>query len=268
MTFPVYLHIGPLRLHPHWVFETLAYAVAFRLYLQLRKRQGDTLSDDARWWIVAAAAAGAAAGAKVLHWLENPAFTFANWHDPAVLFGGKTVVGALIGGLAAVEWTKRRIGIRSRTGDLFALPLAVGIAIGRIGCFLTGTEDDPAGIRTSLPWGVNFGDGPRHPTQIYEIVFLILLAAILARLSRKAHPPGDLFKVFMVAYFSFRLAIDFLKPEIPIYLGLSTLQWGCVAMLGYYSRDIYRWCAAAALHAGPPVATPAAGFSEARETRP
>lgn len=268
MTFPVYLHVGPLHLHPHWVFETLAYAIAFRLYLELRRRQGDPLSDDTRWWIVAAAATGAAIGAKALHWFEDPRLTFANWRDPAILFGGKTIIGALIGGLAAVEWTKRRIGVRSRTGDLFALPLAVGIAIGRIGCFLTGTEDGTSGIRTSLPWGVNFGDGPRHPTQIYEIIFLVALAAALARVARQPHREGDLFKLFLVAYFSFRLVIDFLKPETPIFLGLSSLQWACVGMLIYYSRDIYRWCAPTLQRERELIAADATRFFDIREPRP
>src|ERR1700687_941784 len=135
MQFPVYLRIGSLQIHPHWVFEALAYAVAFRLYLTLRRREGDPLDDDTRWWVIAAAAAGAAVGSKVLYWFEDPRLTLAHWHDPIFLMGGKTIVGALIGGLLAVEWIKHRLGITRRTGDLFALPLCVGIAIGRIGCF-------------------------------------------------------------------------------------------------------------------------------------
>jgi prolipoprotein diacylglyceryltransferase len=87
-----------------------------------------------------------------LYWFEDPHLSLANWQNPAFLLGGKTIVGALIGGLAAVEWTKHQLGITQRTGDLFALPLTIGIAIGRIGCFLTGVEDHTAGIHTSLPW--------------------------------------------------------------------------------------------------------------------
>ena len=84
--------------------------------------------------------------------------------------GGKTIVGALIFGLISVELMKRYIGVRQSTGDLYAIPLALGIAIGRIGCFLTGLSDNTYGTPTTLPWAVNFGDGiPRHPTQLYEI---------------------------------------------------------------------------------------------------
>jgi len=73
--------------------------------------------------------------------------------------GGKTIVGALIFGLLTVEFVKRYIGLNQSTGDLYAIPLSLGIAIGRIGCFLTGLSDNTYGIPTSLPWGINFGDG-------------------------------------------------------------------------------------------------------------
>lgn len=242
MEFPFYLRLGSLRLHPHWVFEALAYAVGFRFYLWLRKREGDPVSDSARWWVVAAAAAGAALGSKLLYWLEDPRLTLEHWRDPFYLMAGKTIVGGLIGGLIAVEWTKRRLGVARRTGDLFALPLATGIAIGRIGCFLTGPSDHTSGTPTALPWGVNFGDGVlRHPTQLYEILFVILLGAFLWRLVKLPHREGDLFKVFMAGYLGFRLLVDFLKPDVRVALGLSSIQWACVAMLLYYRNDVWWW---------------------------
>jgi prolipoprotein diacylglyceryltransferase len=241
MHFPVYLRVGSVRVHPHWVFETLAYTVAMRLYLSLRRRWGDPLSEDARWWIVAAAAAGAAVGSKLLFWFEDPQFTLAHWRDPAYLMGGKTIVGGLIAGLAAVEWTKRRLHIIGSTGDLFALPLVAGLAIGRVGCFLTGLDDHTFGIHTTLPWGVDFGDGPRHPTQLYEIGFVLLLGVLLWRLAKRPHREGDLFKGFMVGYFAWRLAIDFLKPDVRVFLGLSSIQLACVAVLVYYADDMLRW---------------------------
>ena len=157
--FPVYLHLGWWRMHPHWVFETLGYAVAFRVYLWIRRQFGDALPDANRWWVICAAACGALAGSKILYWFEDPRLTLANLHNVGFLIGGKTIVGALIGGLIAVELMKRYLGITRRTGDLFAVPLCVGICIGRIGCFLTGLDDHTFGTATSLPWGVNFGAG-------------------------------------------------------------------------------------------------------------
>jgi prolipoprotein diacylglyceryltransferase len=232
--------------------------------------------------------AGAAIGSKLLFWLEDPQLTWHSLHDPAYLVGGKTIVGALAFGLVSVELTKRYIGLRQSTGDLYAIPLAVGIAIGRIGCFLTGLSDNTYGSPTNLPWAVNFGDAiPRHPTQLYEIAFLIILIPVLYQIVRSIagaaeilpsqkncchfegsganatasretccslpqtlperivpasrFHPGDAFKFFMVAYMSFRLLCDFLKPYPRIFLGLGGIQWACVLILLYYSRDIARW---------------------------
>jgi phosphatidylglycerol---prolipoprotein diacylglyceryl transferase len=242
VTFPVLIPLGPWRLHPHAVFETLAYAIGFQIYLVMRRRGGDIIEPAARWSVIVAAAVGAALGSRLLAALEQPEAIVQYWHQPLVLFGGKTIVGGLIGGLIAVEWTKRRIGVTTRTGDLFALPLAIGIAVGRIGCFLTGLDDGTFGSATTAWTGIDFGDGiRRHPTQLYEIVFLILLACVLAVHLPRLDRTGDRFRVFMIGYFGFRLAVDALKPPPPIGLGLSAIQWACLAMLLYYVPDIRRW---------------------------
>ena len=242
MTFPVLIPFGPWRLHPHTVFEVLAYTVGFQIYRGLRRREGDVINNPTRWSIVVAAAVGGAIGSRVLGALEQPSLLVAHWRDPLVVFGGKTIVGGLIGGLIAVEWTKRRIGVTTRTGDLFALPLAVGIAVGRIGCFLTGLDDGTFGTPTALWSGIDFGDGiRRHPTQLYEIGFLLLLACILAAAPPRLNRAGDRFRLFMVGYFAFRVGIDAVKPDPPLTFGLSAIQVACVAMLLYYSPDLRRW---------------------------
>ena len=218
-----------------------------------------------------------------MFWLEDPQLTWQHFHDPNYLIGGKTIVGALAFGLITVELAKRYIGLRDSTGDLYAIPLALGIAIGRIGCFLTGLSDNTYGTPSSLPWAINFGDNiPRHPTQLYEIAFVLalipILYSVLSRVSvqnksvilseagtqRSEVPaqskdpvlagairevagnshrflPGDAFKLFMVAYMSFRLLCDFIKPYPRIFLGLGGIQWACVLVLLYYSRDVARW---------------------------
>jgi prolipoprotein diacylglyceryltransferase len=237
MQFPVYLRFGPVTLHPHWVFEALAYFVGFRVYIWLKRRHGDVVADEARWWVIAAMAGGAAIGSKILFWFEDPRLTAAHWSDPVYLMSGKTIVGAMIGGLIAVEWAKRRMGVTRRTGDLLALPIIVGTAIGRIGCFLTGNEDHTVGSFTQLPWGVNFGDGPRHPTQLYEILFLIVLGIFIVWLSRRPHREGDLFKCYFVAYLAFRFFVDFLKPEVRVVAGLSSIQCAALLVLLYVIAD-------------------------------
>jgi phosphatidylglycerol:prolipoprotein diacylglycerol transferase len=236
--FPVYLPLGPISVHPHWVFESLAYAAGYRVYVWQRAQSGDHLTDDRRTWVITAAVVGAAVGGKLLYLLADPALTLRNWNNPFYLMGGKTIVGGLIGGLIAVEWIKLRLGVERRTGDLFAAPLAVGIAVGRVGCFLSGLDDDTYGAETGLPWAVNFGDGVmRHPVQLYEVSGLALLALWLLRVAKVRHREGDMFKTFMVGYLGFRLIVDFLKPGIPL-AGLTGIQWACLLVLMYYGRDL------------------------------
>ena len=242
MHFPVYLPLGPLHIHPHWIFESLAYFVGFRFYLHLRTKLGDTVHDEARWWVITAAALGAATGSLGLSLLEAPSYLSAHWHQPYLLLNGKTIVGGLIGGWIAVEFCKKKLGIQQRTGDLFVLPLCVGMAIGRIGCLLTGPEDHTFGSASTLPWAFDFGDGiRRHPLPAYEILFLVALAWVLSRILQRPHVSGDVFKIFMCSYMTWRFVVEFLKDREPLLIGLTAIQWACVAVLTFYLRDIWRW---------------------------
>jgi prolipoprotein diacylglyceryltransferase len=216
------------ELHP--IFEALGYAVGYALYRRARSRSGDLVNDEQRWLIIAAAAVGALLGSRILGILEQAPVAHIGWQS-LLAPGGKTIVGGLLGGWIAVEVVKRFRRIQPRTGDLFAVPLCVGIAVGRIGCFLAGMADGTYGTRTTLPWAVDFGDGvPRHPAQLYEIAFLLALAWALHRWGERPHAPGILFRAFLAAYLAWRLAIDFLKPE-PHVAGLNMIQWACVAGL-------------------------------------
>ena len=233
MTFPAYIGTGRWAVHPHLFFELLGYAVAVVILVRTRGRDGDVLTTRDRWTIAAAALAGGALGSRLLFWLSESALFAAHWRTPLEWPVGKTIVGGLAGGLVAVELTKRAIGVRVPTGDLFALPLAVGIAIGRIGCFLSGLDDHTYGTATSWPTGIDLGDGiRRHPTALYEAAFLTVLAVVLLR-SRHAHPGSD-FRTFMIAYLTLRLVLDLIKPEPALALGLSTIQWVCTGVLAYY----------------------------------
>ena len=102
--------------------------------------------------------------------------------DFAWLADGKTVVTGLAFGYLAVELTKLSLGVRVKTGDGLAFPLALALAVGRWGCFCNGCC---YGVVTTLPWGVVFHDGvPRHPTQLYESLFHGTTAVVLLLLAR------------------------------------------------------------------------------------
>ena len=90
-----------------------------------------------------------------------------------------------MGGLIGVMLTIKRLGVTASSGDLLVFSLLLGLSIGRLGCFFSGLEDGTYGTATALPWGANFGDGiPRHPTNLYEILFLGVLALLLWLLER------------------------------------------------------------------------------------
>ncbi|WP_258840716.1 prolipoprotein diacylglyceryl transferase family protein [Mechercharimyces sp. CAU 1602] len=239
------IEMGFFTLHPHMLFEFLAYFIGFRFYMWQRKGKKSSLSYVQTMWVVVGAAVGAAAGAKVLYWLEDPIKTWHSWNDLYYLMQGKTIVGGLLGGLIGVEWMKKRMGVRQSTGDDMVFPLIVGMVLGRIGCFLTGLTDHTSGTATAMWWGIDFGDGmARHPTQLYEILFLCTLAGGLFFLQQKSTPhlpSGALFQLFMTSYLLFRLGVDLLKPTPALLWGWSSIQVACMLGLLYYLRLLWRW---------------------------
>ncbi|NGZ74550.1 prolipoprotein diacylglyceryl transferase [Saccharibacillus alkalitolerans] len=243
MEFPVYIPLGPWRIHPHVLFETLSYFIGFRVYLWTRRSSGMPKLTSLQ--ILAGTILGAALGAKLLYWLEDPAATWEQLSRGHFLWGGKTIVGGLLGGLIGVELSKKLAGWKPSTGDDFVYPLIVGMVLGRIGCFLTGLEDHTYGVATNWITGVDFGDGvSRHPAQLYEIAFLLGLGLLLFPLYRKSRDPasaetgyvqGRMFQWFMAGYLAFRFVIEFIKPTPHPYLGLNNIQLACIAGLIYYA---------------------------------
>ena len=229
-TFPVLLQLGPWRLPVHPVCDVLAYSLGFQFYLFLRRRApGPRLPAEKNAWIFIGGIFGAIAGAKLLAWAEAPTLYWALRNDPHFWFGGKTIVGGLLGGWAGIETAKWILGLTNSIGDFCVYPIILGMCIGRIGCFFTGLSDNTCGLPSSLPWAVDFGDGiPRHPAQIYEIVFLLVLGLVLALCRRRLTAPGMTFRCFLAAYLAFRFYIDFFKPHWTLFGGLSGIQWGCL----------------------------------------
>jgi phosphatidylglycerol---prolipoprotein diacylglyceryl transferase len=240
MTFPVYLRVGGLMLHPHPVLEALGYFCGARLYFyQRRKYAGPVTSFDETAWVFIGCIFGALLGSKLLAWAESPSVYWAHRDHPEVFIGGKSIVGGLLGGWLGVEIAKRALGRSASLGDAFVFPLILGTAIGRVGCFLTGLSDDTYGTPTSLPWGVDFGDHlRRHPTQLYESAFVLLFGAVLLAVRRRLRVPGELFRAYLAGYFAFRVLVEFIKPREILVAGLSAIQ---VAALAGFIISLTSW---------------------------
>nr|WP_294794307.1 prolipoprotein diacylglyceryl transferase family protein [uncultured Mucilaginibacter sp.] len=236
LQFPIDIHIGRSAIPLHLIFETLAYFIGYRYYAYLRKHQLDAISNQNRLYIFIGAAFGAFIGSHLVGIFENPA----GLSNLSLIYfmSNKTIVGGMLGGLVGVELVKKQIGVKVSSGDLMVYPLILAMIIGRIGCFLAGLKDGTLGIASSLPWAIDFGDGvPRHPTNLYEILFWILLWVALVLIERKhTFSNGSRFKVFMVSYLIFRLLIEFIKPAYFFPIGLSTIQLVCMAGILYYYK--------------------------------
>ena len=213
----------------HATFQWFAVLVGGQLYLRLQ-RTSVTRIEGPRFAVLVGCSVGAGLGSKAVHLLYNPASLEAFVQQPALLLSGQSIVGGLLGGWLGVELAKQFAGVRHSTGDHFVVPILVGLAIGRVGCFVTGLYDETSGSPTTLPWGYDYGDGVhRHPTQLYDIGFAAAgLAAYLRARSHVTWPSGFAFKLLMIAYLTFRLGVDFLKPAPALYLGgLSGIQIAC-----------------------------------------
>jgi phosphatidylglycerol---prolipoprotein diacylglyceryl transferase len=148
----------------------------------------------------------------------------------------RSVEGALAGGIFAIELYKWRAGISLRTGARFALPLAVGIAVGRLGCYFAGLDDFTYGTPTTLPWGHDFGDGIlRHPVQLYESLAMAAFAIfyVLAVLNRNSFIVTNGFYLALAFYGLQRFIWEFLKPYGTLIGPLSLFHLLSLAVLIY-----------------------------------
>ncbi len=223
-------------LNVHLILEYLAFFTAYRYYVFLRKKTNDVISYTNRLSIILGATLGALIGSRLIGFLENPVLDFSK-DNILFLLNVKTIMGGLFGGLLGVELAKKIIGEKNSSGDLFTLPIIIGIAIGRIGCFLMGINEFTYGIETNFFMGMDLGDGlKRHPISLYEIIYLIILFFFFKKIKNFLIDNGDLFKWFMICYFGFRFLVEFLKPNIFYTFGLSSIQWLCIICMVYYHQ--------------------------------
>lgn len=184
------------------------------------------------WWQKLAIGVGGFCGAMIGAKLP---FALADWSglvSGAVWFSdGKTIMCGIVGGYFGVELAKWTLDIRVKTGDTFAVPVAVAVAIGRLACFVGGCC---YGAPTSLPWGVCFaraGDAlPRHPTQLYEAGFHLGMAGLLFAFQQQGRFRGQLIKLYILSYLAYRFLTEFIRPEPQVFLGLTGYQWAALAL--------------------------------------
>ncbi len=220
---PVLWHVGRWPVYSYETLVLLALGAGFGFLWwdgRNQRRRGELAT------LAIAALVGGALGAKLLDWALNADLVArAGW--VTALLSGRTVIGGLLGGTVAVTVAKRRAGITGRRGNQLAAPIALGLFVGRLGCFLHGCC---YGTVTSLPWGVDFGDGlRRHPTQLYEALFWLAAFLVLLPLRRRAVAPGRLFGGLMLSYFAFRFGEEFLRAGPRPLMGLSAYQVAALA---------------------------------------
>lgn len=218
-------------------------ALLIATWLTRRQQQPLPLSAWQRMSILLGAFCGSMIAAKL-------PYVWSDWEalrsGQAFFDNGKTILAGMVGGYFGVELAKALTGVRLKTGDSFAVPVAVGIAIGRLSCFHAGCC---FGTPTSLPWGVHFGDGLlRHPTQLYEFTFHLLAAFALSRLRAQGLFRGQLIKLYFLSYFAYRFVTEWIRPEARVWLGLTAYQLAAVTFgllfAGLWWHDQRRFTAA------------------------
>jgi phosphatidylglycerol:prolipoprotein diacylglycerol transferase len=212
-------------------FTALGYGTGI-LVLALAARQ-KRLATEGMAILALAGLTGGVMGAKLTELLfQGWPLTVSFWAGLDPRMGGRALLGGLACGWIAVEIAKRRMGIRRSTGDLFALALPAGEAVGRIGCFLNGCC---YGTTCDLPWAVEQHGALRHPAQLYSAasaagIFLGLLL-VRGRLTRE----GDLFRLYLISFGATRFGLEFVRANSTFWLGLTPMQWFCLELVLYGS---------------------------------
>lgn len=154
---------------------------------------------------------------------------------------GRSILGALTGGIIAVEAYKALHGIKGSTGGVFVPAFCALVILGRIGCALSGLEDQTYGIPTTLPWGVDHGDGLlRHPVAAYESLAMAgFLAAAFTWRQRPLFAAHG-FHLMVGFYAAQRFGLEFLKPYAGLIGPLNLFHMTCAGLLAYAAIMVRR----------------------------
>jgi len=198
--------------------------------------QGDVvgLPDGVRARLLLAAVLGAIVGAFLL---QLPA-DLCGWSAPpppgmrgdGMPLGGRTVLGGLLGGWLAVEVAKHRLGVRLPTGDGFALPLALALGCGRLGCMFAGCC---AGESCGTWWGayVDALGTPRVPVQAIEAALHFAMAAWIWLAMRRGWQRGRRLAIYVTLLAAVRFTLEFWRQHPRVLLGLDWYQLLAAALL-------------------------------------
>ena len=228
---PDNLHIGPIPIHVFGICLAVAFLAAGKIAAWEFERKGWNPDDASRALVYAAV--GGIVGSRLWVVFESFGDFLANPLEYLLTGTGFVFYGGLLGGAAAVTWVFRSANIPWLAGaDAVAPAIAVGQAIGRIGCQLSGDGD--WGRETTLPWGMAYPHAVVgwpyppgvyvHPTPIYETILYFLTFAILWRTRREPHRDGTIFAMYLVLSATFRFAVEFLRVEPVIAFGLTSAQ--------------------------------------------
>lgn len=151
--------------------------------------------------------------------------------------GGRALLGGLVFGWIAVEIAKWRMGIRRSTGDLFALALPAGEAVGRIGCYFNGCC---YGEKSGVPWAVWQHNAWRHPAQLYSSATALAIFGALLWLDGRKLREGDLFRSYLLLFGVTRFGLEFVRWRESTFEGLSPMQWFCLDLIVIASIGLLR----------------------------
>jgi phosphatidylglycerol:prolipoprotein diacylglycerol transferase len=228
------IHIGPLELKTFGICFALGFLAAGLLIGRRLRELGHPV--DWAYEMIFAGLIGGLVGSRVDYLIQN-------WDEVSGdllgnVFSGSGLVwfGGLVGGaLGVVLWARWRGWLGWRMFDTAAVPLAVGYAVGRVGCQLSGDGD--YGTRSDLPWAMAYPEGTVptteevHPTPVYETLALGLAALVLWRL-RDRFAPGVLFGLYLVIAGVERFLIEFIRRNDEVVVGLTQAQLISLVLMG------------------------------------
>jgi phosphatidylglycerol:prolipoprotein diacylglycerol transferase len=216
--FPVLFKIGPITIHTYGLFVALGFFLGIAWAVRTAPRFGlnPRTIQDLAFFIVIAALIGSRLWFVAIAWdyfREHPVDALKLWQGGLVFYGG--LIAAILVSIAYMWIKKMPMFV---VGDVLAPGLALGQAVGRIGCLAAGCC---YGSVTDLPWAVTFTNGQclaplhqaLHPTQLYASLGLMAIFAVLLFLQRRPHPPGQIFWTYGLLHGLFRPILETFRGD-------------------------------------------------------